>query len=97
MSVKIFLLNFLVPESTIKLLEFVLVETVDKSLDLSGLEEADQFDMITHKVFSLTGETGNHRSEVDKESTCVCRMDLLARCCSKGRISGDLSKLVNWC
>ena len=97
MSVEIFLLNFFVPESTMELLEFVLVETVDKSLDLSGLEEADQFDLITHEVFGLTRETGNHGSEVDKESTCVYRMDLRARCCSKGRIFGDLSKLVNWC
>ena len=97
MSVEIFFLDFFVPESNKKLLQFVLIKTVDKSLNLSGLEEAYQFDVITHEVFGFTRKTGNHGSEINKENTCECHMDLRARCCSKGRSCGGLSKLVNWC
>ena len=58
--VQVFFLDFVIPESTIELLEFVFIETVDKSLNFSGLEKTNQFDMLSHEVFSLSRKASNH-------------------------------------
>jgi hypothetical protein len=44
------------------ILEFVLVEVLDKALDLGGLEQADQLEVIAHKDSLVTGQLGDHRS-----------------------------------
>ena len=94
--IKVFLLNFLIPESTIKLLEFVFIETINKSLNLSGLEKTNQFDMLSHEIFSFSWKASNHWSELNEDGTCECHKGLQVRCCSRELIYEDLVMLADW-
>lgn len=45
-----------------ELLKFILIQTVNESFNLCGLEKTDQFEMVTHEVLRLSWQAGNHWS-----------------------------------
>ena len=62
MPVELDSLDFSVSEVKWRVPDFEVVQKLRKPLDFGGLEEADEFDVISHEGFFVEGYFGDHGS-----------------------------------